>query len=173
MTKPIQKRSLRICYWDSQDRHFGRHKALFEDRLKQLGTEFQLVAIDKLNSSNAQPCDLLIIATNPDIDMQFDKWLLKTQPLVHVQNQIRVPTIFFGLATFNQLHETFGAILASNWYFDIIHPDHLDSAPIRIANLLRIHDHMHELLRYDALQRELQAKIQQVELELKQLRKAP
>ena len=61
-------------------------------------------------------------------------------------------------------------IWASNWYFDIIHPDHLTSLPVRIANLLRIHDHLAELHRYEAELGRMQQNIRMIEAELKTLK---
>ena len=53
-----------------------------------------------------------------------------------------------------------------NWYFDVIDPDHLDSLPMRVANLLRIHDHLHELSRYEKSLADLQADVRQMQQKL-------
>jgi hypothetical protein len=60
--------------------------------------------------------------------------------------------------------------LNSNWYFDLLHPDHLSSLPVRVANLLRMHDHLHELLRYEKELKRMQADIGRIEAELQALR---
>ena len=36
-----------------------------------------------------------------------------------------------------------------NWYFDLVDVEHVSSIAIRAANLIRIHDHIHELGRYE------------------------
>ena len=58
-----------------------------------------------------------------------------------------------------------------NWYFDIVASDQLDSLPIRVANLLRIHDHLHELHRYSAALSSLTAQTEALKQELLQLKK--
>jgi hypothetical protein len=55
-----------------------------------------------------------------------------------------------------------------NWYFDIVSRDHITSLPIRIINLLRIHDHLHELQRYDSELTTLQGRIDEIEQKLQE-----
>ena len=38
----------------------------------------------------------------------------------------------------------------SNWYFDVVDAEHLSSMALRMANLIRINDHLHELFRYES-----------------------
>ena len=53
-----------------------------------------------------------------------------------------------------------------NWYFDILSMEHIDSMPIRVANLLRIHDHLHELERYQNTLATLNHRVDQLTLDL-------
>jgi hypothetical protein len=60
--------------------------------------------------------------------------------------------------------------IKSNWYFDVVRPEHLDSLPVRVANLLRIHDHFHELRRNSETLDRLQDRVNMLEHEVNALR---
>ena len=56
--------------------------------------------------------------------------------------------------------------LKENWYSDLIDPHHIESLPPRLANLIRIHDHLRELARYDQVVRDLEERISKLEVEI-------
>ena len=59
--------------------------------------------------------------------------------------------------------------IQSNWYYDFINPSHLGSLSIRIANLIKIHDHLHELSRYEKELTSLQKQTDQLQQVLTEL----
>ena len=50
---------------------------------------------------------------------------------------IWVPALIFTEASYPTLNAMIDGVVEENWYFDFIHPEHMDSLPVRAANLLR------------------------------------
>lgn len=163
------KRRLRLCYWDAAHRYFGVHKLSFEKKLKLLG-ELDLVEIRTLDDPQLLPCDVLIVAAEHIPNGDFARWLDEFRKKSIQQNRIWIPALFLSRSGFEELEGIFSTILTTNWYFDVLNPDHVDSLPVRVANLLRIHDHLHELRRYDARQQALQTRVNEIERELQAMR---
>ncbi len=164
---PQRQRSLRICYWDSAKRHFGRHKAIFEKYMKRLG-DLSFYEMKSLEDPDFAPCDLLIVAAESVPEENFAEWLREFHQRIKKQQKIWTPAIILSSVGFVALEDLLTEANGSNWYFDIINPDHIESLPIRVANLLRIHDHLHELRRYDEKQRSLQEQVDAIEEKLQQ-----
>ncbi len=156
------KRNIRICYWDSEKRYFGAHKAAFENQMQILG-EIQTVKISSLEDPKFFPCDLLVVSAEHVPEDEFLKWLTGIETRIMSQDKIWTPALILADIEFSTLHQLLPFASKSNWYFDIVHPQHLLSMPIRIANLLRIHDHLHELKRYDDKLNAMQNKIVEIE----------
>ena len=57
-------------------------------------------------------------------------------------------------------------IVKSNWYYDILSPDENHSIPTRAANLIRIHDHLKELYKYDTMLHDLKNQVEKLEAEI-------
>lgn len=163
------KRRLRLCYWDAAHKYFGAHKLVFEKKLKLLG-DLELVELKTLDDARIHPCDVLIVAAEHVPEHDFGRWLADFRKKVLQQNRIWVPALFLSRAGFEDLEGILSEIVATNWYFDILNPDHVDSLPVRVANLLRIHDHLHELQRYDARQQALQTQVAEIEKALQTMR---
>lgn len=159
------KRHLRVNYWNSEPRILAPSKAALEQSLKQLGT-VDLSEIKTLDEAEAKPCDLLIIPADHIPQEHFVDWLKGLRLRIKQQRQIWTPALIMADVEFSDLNDLLEDAIQANWYFDVMHRDHLDSLPIRVANLLRMHDHLHELKRYrqelDALDRkvaDLEAKV--------------
>ena len=82
--------------------------------------------------------------------------------------KIWIPALILVDVSLTTLTDTLESAIYSNWYFDIVSKDQLQSIPIRIGNLLKIHDHLYELKRYDEEISALQKKLQQLEESLDQ-----
>ncbi|MFW7378128.1 MAG: hypothetical protein ACOH5I_04925 [Oligoflexus sp.] len=115
------------------------------------------------------PCDLLIIYAGHIPDTDLHQWIEGIKKRIQAQGKIWTPSLILSPVGYSDLSECLHEYADSNWYFDIIHPDHWSSLPIRVANLLRIHDHLHELYRYQDQLTSLQERISTVEQELVQL----
>lgn len=151
------KRHLRVNYWNSEPRLVAPSKARLEILLKSLGT-VDLTEIKSLDDK--QPADLLVIPADHIPEDKFVDWLKGLRQRIKQQGQIWTPALIMADVSFGELDDLLDDAVQANWYFDVVHRDHMDSLPIRVANLLRIHDHLHELKRYrqelDTLDRKVQ-----------------
>jgi len=166
----LNKRPLRVCYWDSEKRITGATKALLESYLQKLGG-VDMVAINSLTDDDYTPCDLIILTGEHVPGEAFANWLSSIQSRLRREHQIWTPALILANTDFNDLDDIFPWAVKANWYFDVIHTDHLESLPIRVANLLRIHDHLHELNRYHERLAELETKLEQTNSSLAELKK--
>ena len=139
-------RKRRICYWDAEKKFTDSSKINFERHLSFL-PDFDLVNLVSLEDENFQPCDLLIVAATAIDEDIFHDWLKGLNKRIIRQNSIWTPCIIVTEISFAESSQSLHTFADNNWYFDILHPHHTDSIPIRVANLLKIHDHLHELFR--------------------------
>ena len=120
-----------------------------EKRLKLLGGDFSMHQVKGLSDPKFSPCDLLIIDAHKLPAENFPQWLFAFSKKIESQGFIWVPALIISSASFITLKEVLNRAIEMNWYFDIMKEEHMDSIPIRVANLLRIHDHLHEMKRYE------------------------
>ena len=159
-------RELRLCYLNIETRVIDAGLARFEHLLKQIGT-VRIDPVSSLDDKNLFPCDLLIIAAGHLPEEDFHKWLSGLTDRIKRQNAIWIPSLIVAPISFTTLADDIMPFaIDENWYFDVIDPDHLDSLPMRVANLLRIHDHLHELSRYEKSLADLQADVRQMQQKL-------
>lgn len=171
MSEHRGRRKLRVTYWNSQSRVVDTELAVFEKYLARLG-DVNLVPIDSLDDPAFSPSDLLIVAATKIPDDQFVTWLKAMIKKISERGQIWTPCIFTSELQFDDLVDILPVAVEENWYFDIVSPAQFLSLPIRVANLLRIHDHLHELRRYEDILNDLQAKIDSLETRVSELTKA-
>ncbi len=158
-------RVLRIFYWNADPRVVDADRMQLEKLLKRLG-DIKLTTIKSLDQLPKDGCDLLIIAAHSVPKKEFPKWLMGLRSRIHSSGVIWVPALILADIGFEVLSEILTEVAAENWYFDIIMPLHVESLPIRVANLLRIHDHLHELNRYAVAISEVSTKVRDLEIEL-------
>lgn len=161
----------RICIWDIDPKRSDAFKLLMERSLRFL-PQLDLVRLKALDDPQLLPCDLLVVYAWHLAEQELMTWLQGfEQRLGHQQQQgIWIPALVVTPVQLNRIVEVLEHTLSSNWYFDLVHPEHLSSLPVRVANLLRIHDHLHELMRYEKELARLQADVGSIEAELKTLR---
>jgi hypothetical protein len=140
-------RKLKIGVHDQEPRIFNRIKASLESQISRLAS-IQICPIKSLNEL-ADSIDLLLVIAPPLNSEHFTQWLSSIESRCSNPDSIWTPCIIIADIDFGGLNELLEPASRSNWYFDIIHSEHLNSLPIRVANLLRISDHLKELLRYD------------------------
>ncbi len=158
----FQDRSFRVCYWDGEKRIVDSRKSSLERQLKYLG-DIDLITLDRLEDPNFDPCDLLIITAEHVPEQEFAAWLVSLESRLTFRKMIRVPALIFADLPIELLAEIYLKSAKQNWYFDVISSSDLNSLPIRIANLLRIHDHLHELSRYQNQLAIFEEKIEELE----------
>lgn len=144
----------------------GPAKIQFEEKLKKIA-DIELVELNALDDKNFHPCDLLVLTANLIPDDHFKEWLDRLRKNMRSQAKIWTPALILSDIEFSVLNEIFKTASQENWYFDIVTTEHYHSLPIRVANLLRIHDHMHELRRYSETLAKLQIRVDDLEEELK------
>lgn len=155
-------RQFRICYVDSERRIVDMRKSALERALGRLGS-IRLTEIKGVDDPAFFPCDLLIVAAEHVPDENFPDFVSGLSKRILAQQKIWCPAIIFSDVGFDVLRGIFVEIVRDNWYFDIVHSDQLSSLPVRVANLLRIHDHLHEMRRYQNDLDELHKKTETLE----------
>ncbi len=82
---------------------------------------------------------------------------------VLAQDGIKIPVIVFGHVDLQTQRALLAWAVQQNWYFDIVQPEHIKSLSMRVANILRIHDHLHEIARMMRHMSDLQDRVTEVE----------
>ena len=162
-------RKLRLCYYNTDERSIGAQRIALEKKLRFLGN-FTFSQISNLEGPDIVPADLLVVAASNIPDSHFADWLEKFSSRVEQQGAIWLPALIISEAPFRVLREVLEKAVQMNWYFDIVSQGHLDSLPIRVANLLRIHDHLHELQRYEKALNALSGQLEQVSAAVRKLK---
>ena len=142
-----KKRHLRICYLIQDKNVVDSRRAYLEKQLKSF-VSFDLVEIQSLEDPNLKPCDLLVVDAHRLDEETFMTWFRSFSKRIMKQGFIWIPALVVAEISMETFSEAFDEFLQMNWYFDIVSPDHFASMPLRMTNLLRIHDHLHELDRY-------------------------
>lgn len=169
-TAPLfQGRRLRLCYWSAEPRVLDSEVMGLEHHLARLG-ELEVVRLKALDAPEAQPCDLLIAAAQTIPVEGFPAWLRSLRTRIVAQDRIWTPALILADIPFVVLNEILPEAARENWYFDILAPGHVASLPIRVANLLRMHDHLHELKRYAAALDDINIKVKMLESQMRDLR---
>ena len=162
-------RRLRVCYWSAEARVVDADSMALEQHLKRLG-DVTLTHLKALEGPEAAHCDLLIIAAQKVAAIDFSRWLGGLRGRIQALGTIWTPVVILADIPFEGLSEILPTAVQDNWYFDILAPAHLASLPIRVANLVRIHDHLQELKRYSAALEDVSTKVATLEAQVRQMR---
>jgi hypothetical protein len=163
--KPFHQRALRICFLDLNSKVIDQKKMLLEERLKFLGS-ITAQSVRAVDDPKLKPCDLLVIDATYVPDEEFENWISGLGARMIKQGAVWIPALIVADAKFQTLKQVLLPVAKMNWYFDIIAMDHIDSLPIRVANLLRIHDHLHELDRYQKTLDDLSSQVDRLNAEV-------
>jgi hypothetical protein len=164
----LQQRKLRVCYWNTDPRVVTRWLAAFETSLRRL-VDLELTAISGLTDAAASKADLFLIIADSVPSDEFPDWLLRLPSQVGKHGSVWIPAIIVYDVKFETLGSVLRQIADENWYFDVVNPNELASLPIRVANLLRIHDHLHELKRYNQIIGQLSQQVADLEEKVEKL----
>ena len=163
MSHLFNHRPIRVCYLPREDNVVDVDRLRFEKALHQVA-ELDLVTLGSLRDPKLHPCDLLVAFPGLNAKSNFHAWVHRLLSSIERQAGIWVPVIFVATDPESlQLNHMFSEAVGRNWYFDVVSPAELATLPIRAANLLRIHDHLHELKRYEHLLIELQESVARLE----------
>lgn len=158
----LPNRRLRVCVWNPTPAMAGASILAVEQQLKNLGS-VQLVQLKSLDDPEFHPCDLLVLTANFIEEENFSTWLKGVETRLQKQAGIKVPAMIYSRVEQGVQRELLQWAIATNWYFDIVDPDHLHSLPIRIANFLRLHDHLHEISRMQKTMEDLTERVHSLE----------
>jgi hypothetical protein len=162
-------RVLRLSYWNTDSRVIDADRLQLETSLKRLG-DVSVHTVKSLDVVQRDGCDLLIVAAQSVPRKEFAKWLLGFRGRIHSNGKIWVPALILADVGFETLADILADVTSENWYFDILAPSHMDSLPIRVANLLRIHDHLHEISRYETAIAEVSSRVRELERQVQQVK---
>ena len=161
------QRTIQVAYWDGQKKYFTAAKGRLEGLLKGLG-DVALTAITHLEQVEINKTDLVLTTADHVDEEDFIKWLDGLAKRFKKNHLIWVPAIILADLPQYLMEELLPKGVASNWYFDVVAPSSLDSLPLRMANMIRIHDHLKELNRYDRELQSLSTRLGEVEKKLQQ-----
>jgi hypothetical protein len=154
-----------VGIYDPEKRVLNRTKLAIEHAIKRI-SEVEFISLPSLKPEDISSCDVSIIC-GPNDTALTRPWLEKLVQQFSQPQLIRQPVVILSSWNLEQLSEILNFTIQQNWYFDIINPDHIASLPIRLANLIRLHDHLKELANYDRIVRELSDKVQELEANLR------
>lgn len=163
------RRSLKICYWNAEARVLDAERMTFEKHLARLG-DVKVTPVTSLEDAKGKAdlagADLLIVAAQMVPDDKFADWLSGFRKRIQGLGMVWTPALILADVPFDVLSEIWPEVTKENWYFDILAPSHVASVPIRVANLLRIHDHLHEMKRYAAALDDINTKVRGLEAQV-------
>ena len=136
--------------------------AAIESELSKI-CDFDLVKIPSIDDEEFKPCDLLIIIAHTLDSESLITWVKGLAKRMEKNNSISTPALIIGEEVELATKGIMSFAAAENWYFDLIEVDQLTSIPIRAANLIRIHDHIHELGRYENAIQNLEKQVKELE----------
>ncbi len=158
-------RQLRVAYWDHAPRQVNFIKGQLERHLRDL-TEISLFDVQGYEQAVQERADLVVVAAD-HLDAEiFATWFPNLQGKIAKTQGIWVPALILTKLDFAAVHEQFAVAYRDNWYCDLIHPDHLSSLPIRVANLIKMHDHLREMERYQSALSSLEQRVDKLNAEL-------
>jgi len=168
---PFSRRPLRVRYWNAEARVVDAERLTLESHLRRLGDVTVTSATTLEDAYSATP-DLIIVAAPRMDETAFPTWLAGIRKRMQALHGIWTPVVVLADVGFEVLADQILVASADNWYVDVVSPAHVSSLPIRIANLLRIHDHLHEMHRYATAVSEVSGKVQTLEAEVERLRRS-
>lgn len=169
-----RERPLRVCsvHYDAR---------MVDATLEQIECEmdkvhpFEMIRLASIADEKFHPCDLLVLIGHQTPEEHLLTWVKNLA--VRLADHIWVPTLIIGDLQARATGQLVEFAIESNWYFDVLDRHHLSSLAIRMANLIRIHDHLQELHRYasqlEQLERKTQAQQQRVEMLMQQRQNGP
>ena len=157
-----RKRSLRVCLLNQEPRIIDRYLAAIEKEITKIYA-VDVIKIESIEDQDLKPCDLLILIAHTLDENHFTTWIKGLTKRMEKNNLVAIP----ALVVCNNIDPTALGLMEfaidENWYFDIIDVNHISSMSIRAANLIRIHDHIHELGRYENAIKGLEKQVKDLE----------
>lgn len=150
------KQPLAITYWEQNAHVWDAIKGQVEQQL-QLIFPCQTKKVKTLSSEDFWPCDLIVTYGGTMTDVVTSLKAIERQ--LRSSGKVWPASLVIGSYPVEQTADLFQMILSSNWNFDVVDPDHLESLPTRVCNLIRIQEHLQELRHYDKQLQDLESEV--------------
>ena len=161
---------MRVCSWNATPGFISAASAALDQQLRQL-VQVEMVPLKSLDDQAASPCDLLIISAEGMDEEKFPIWVKSISARIPRAHGIPAPALIFGVVGATVQRELLRWAVEGNWYFDIVDPDHVMSLPVRAANFLRVHDHLHEVRRMSETTQALDQKVRDMQSQMENILK--
>ncbi len=161
-------RKLTIDYWHSEPRLVSSAVLDLENKLSFLGS-CQIRPVETIEALGLYGADLFVLTCPVVLEDQFTSWFRGIEKRLLTGEKIKIPTLIFSDVPFQHLLQIFEGTILSNWYCDIVHSQHTESLPMRVANLIRIHDHLKEMEVYEKQIGKLELGLKEMQNKLKNL----
>jgi hypothetical protein len=166
----FKDRRMRVCSWGATPGFASSASAAFDQQLRQF-IQLELIKVKSLDDPSIVPADLLIISAEGIDDELFPDWIKGISPRIPRVHGIPVPSIIFSVVSASTQQKLLRWAVDGNWYFDIVETGHLSSLPVRVANFLRLHDHLHEVRRMAEVSGVMAEKVKDMEQQIQSLLK--
>jgi hypothetical protein len=172
MVAPIFKdRTFSVKVWNPTPNMVSALNAAVEIELKKLG-HCQIVTVKSLDEIDPTSCDLIVCLAHFIGDEEFPDWIRRVEQRIPMGETIKVPFLIIARLEPFTLRDILSEAVQSNWYFDVVDPDHLPSVSVRMANFIRLHDHLHEVFRMTTAVDVLSKQVRTLEGEIESIKKA-
>jgi hypothetical protein len=161
----MQSQQLKVAVWNAVPQMASAHTGLFLSELKKLYL-VQSVDVKDLEDARIGECDLIVCQAYFIDEEHFFAWIQKIRERVPIVQGIRLAAMILCKISVTVQRDILGWAYGQNWYFDLIETDHLQSLPVRVANLLRFSAHLHEVQRMDRALQDVSLRLAQLESQL-------
>ena len=161
------ERKLKLGLWSADARVVTGDIVDLEKRLSAIG-EISIAKLQNLDDAGNYDVVMMIASIIPEDE--FSGWIKKLIKKFQDGQKIWTPAIVFSKVSADVQTELMELAFLENWYFDVVHPEHLDSLPVRMSNLLRIHDHLKEMDTYQKRVEAMELQLEALSAEVEKLR---
>lgn len=155
-----RSRPLRICAVPDDHRIINQTLEQIETQIHRVHPfeMYQPRSLRSLDPQDFDLCDLLLLMAHRLEGQDLLDWIKSFMVLMSEGDRIWIPALIVGQMEFEYTQHLIEIAARSNWYFDFVCIEHMSSLSLRIANLIRICDHLRELYRYEGVLSDLEKK---------------
>ena len=162
----ISHKKLKIGYFDAHPALVSAEKIHLENQFQAL-SDYELTELKSLAQIDPTQLDLLVVRIGLVDEKETLKWLKGFVSKMSASDSVWVPALVLASGfELNDIKELFEYAYPQNYYFDIFSGERFEDLAIRGANLVRLHEHMMELERYQKEVAELQKRVEDIESKL-------
>ena len=132
----ILKKHITLGYLDLQPNLASNKKLRLEKYLQKLW-DIKVINLESTDEILEEDISALLITDWNIPDDNFVQWLNTFEKKIQPNNKKQTPTLILANLGFSFLEDMISNIIRRDWFFDILHSEHYESIPIRIANLIK------------------------------------